>query len=56
MSPTTIVYLVYSEMPPTKIVYLGYSEMPPTAFIFFGNFLNNSSSGTVYNNSLKVGQ
>ena len=28
--------------------------MPPTAFVFFGNFLNNSSSGTVYNNSLKV--
>jgi DNA polymerase epsilon subunit 2 len=27
--------------------------MPPTAFVLFGNFLNNSSSGTVYNNSLK---
>ena len=37
-------------------LFAGYSDLPPTAFVFCGNFLNNVSSGTAYNNSLKVNQ
>jgi len=34
-------------------LFAGYAEMPPTAFVFCGNFINNSSTGVDYNNSLK---
>ena len=37
-------------------LFAGYAEMPPTAFVFCGNFINNSSTGVDYNNSLKVGK